>query len=110
MRRLSLAPSLSHPSRAPLLTPFARARSLFQIVVDTDATATQILDRMVQDKSGRVTFMPLNRLRVHDHEYPKTTEAIPMCVPFTSSNSSASSKGSLTPPLNVSQDQQAQVR
>ncbi|GAA5914010.1 hypothetical protein JCM8208_005919 [Rhodotorula glutinis] len=52
--------------------------SLFQIVVDTDATATQILDRMVQDKSGRVTFMPLNRLRVHDHEYPKTTEAIPM--------------------------------
>ncbi|GAA5821894.1 hypothetical protein JCM3770_002649 [Rhodotorula araucariae] len=52
--------------------------SLFQIVVDTDATATQILDRMVQDKSGRVTFMPLNRLRVYDNEYPKTTEAIPM--------------------------------
>ncbi|BGP39221.1 Structural maintenance of chromosomes protein 3 [Rhodotorula kratochvilovae] len=52
--------------------------SLFQIVVDTDATATQILDRMVQDKSGRVTFMPLNRLRIYDNEFPKTTEAIPM--------------------------------
>ncbi|GAA5987111.1 hypothetical protein JCM10908_001030 [Rhodotorula pacifica] len=52
--------------------------SLFQIVVDTDDTATKILDRMVRDKSGRVTFMPLNRLRVHDVEYPKTNEAIPM--------------------------------
>ncbi|GAA5970675.1 hypothetical protein JCM11641_007396 [Rhodosporidiobolus odoratus] len=52
--------------------------SLFQIVVDNDDTATQILDRMVHDKSGRVTFMPLNRLRVQDVEYPKTNEAIPM--------------------------------
>ncbi|BGP07249.1 Structural maintenance of chromosomes protein 3 [Rhodotorula toruloides] len=52
--------------------------SLFQIVVDNDDTATRILNRMVQDKSGRVTFMPLNRLRVHDVEYPKSNEAIPM--------------------------------
>ncbi|GAA6063023.1 hypothetical protein JCM10212_001802 [Sporobolomyces blumeae] len=52
--------------------------SLFQIVVDNDVTATAILDRMVQDKSGRVTFMPLNRLRVQEVEYPKTNEAIPM--------------------------------
>ncbi|KWU47379.1 RecF/RecN/SMC protein [Rhodotorula sp. JG-1b] len=54
--------------------------SLFQIVTDTDDTATKILDRMVRDKSGRVTFMPLNRLRVYDVEYPKTNEAIPMRV------------------------------
>ncbi|GAA6033649.1 hypothetical protein JCM8097_004365 [Rhodosporidiobolus ruineniae] len=52
--------------------------SLFQIVVDNDDTATKILDRMVQQKSGRVTFMPLNRLRVQNVEYPKTNEAIPM--------------------------------
>ncbi|GAA5927291.1 cohesin subunit SMC3 [Sporobolomyces koalae] len=52
--------------------------SLFQIVVDNDETATRILDRMVQDKSGRVTFMPLNRLDVKEHEYPQTNEAIPM--------------------------------
>ncbi|GAA5860544.1 hypothetical protein JCM8547_000336 [Rhodosporidiobolus lusitaniae] len=52
--------------------------SLWQIVVDTDETATQILDRMVQEKAGRVTFMPLNRLRVQEVEYPKTNEAIPM--------------------------------
>ncbi len=58
----------------------SREDSLFQIVVDTDDTATKILERMVRDKSGRVTFMPLNRLRVYDVEYPKTNEAIPMSV------------------------------
>jgi len=47
-------------------------------VVDNDETATIILDRMVQDKSGRVTFMPLNRLDVKDYQYPQTNEAIPM--------------------------------
>ncbi|GAA5841478.1 hypothetical protein JCM11251_007154 [Rhodosporidiobolus azoricus] len=52
--------------------------SLFHIVVDNDETATQILERMVHDRSGRVTFMPLNRLRVQEVEYPKTNEAIPM--------------------------------
>lgn len=56
------------------------ASSLFQVVVDTDDTATKILEQMVKDKSGRITFMPLNRLRVHDVEYPKTNEAIPMYV------------------------------
>ena len=55
-----------------------RSNSLFQIVVDNDETATIILDRMVQDKSGRVTFMPLNRLDVKDYQYPQTNEAIPM--------------------------------
>ncbi|GAA5892360.1 cohesin subunit SMC3 [Sporobolomyces salmoneus] len=52
--------------------------SLFQIVVDNDETATKILERMIQDKSGRVTFMPLNRLDVKEYEYPQTNEAIPM--------------------------------
>ncbi|GAA5946350.1 hypothetical protein JCM10213_006535, partial [Rhodosporidiobolus nylandii] len=52
--------------------------SLFQIVVDNDETATRILERMQHEKSGRVTFMPLNRLRVQDVDYPKTNEAIPM--------------------------------
>jgi len=47
-------------------------------VVDTDETATLILDKMVQDKSGRVTFMPLNRLDVKEFDYPQTNEAIPM--------------------------------
>lgn len=88
-------------------SPAARENSLFQIVVDTDDTATKILDRMVRDKSGRVTFMPLNRLRVYDVEYPKTNEAIPMQV-FTRILPCSSDRTDFAPP--VSQDQQAQVQ
>lgn len=94
----------------PVLTvclPASRANSLFQIVVDTDDTATKILDRMVRDKSGRVTFMPLNRLRVYDVEYPKTNEAIPMQVSYGVFSCSSDCADFAHP---VSQDQQAQVQ
>ncbi|KAK4703751.1 structural maintenance of chromosome 3 (chondroitin sulfate proteoglycan 6), partial [Phenoliferia sp. Uapishka_3] len=52
--------------------------SLFQVVVDTDETATKILDVMMKEKSGRVTFVPLNRLKHQDVEYPNAKEAIAM--------------------------------
>ncbi|KAJ7593277.1 RecF/RecN/SMC [Mycena floridula] len=41
--------------------------SLFHIVVDTDATAQTVLSSLLTQKAGRVTFMPLNRLK------PKST-------------------------------------
>ena len=37
---------------------------LFQVVVDTDETATIIVQHLNRTKGGRVTFMPLNRLQV----------------------------------------------
>lgn len=52
--------------------------SLFQIVVDNDETATKILDVMIKEKSGRITFMPLNRLKPQNVEYPSAKEAIAM--------------------------------
>ncbi len=52
--------------------------SLFHVVVDTDETATKILQQMNREKSGRVTFMPLNRLRPKTMAFPSTTDAIPM--------------------------------
>ena len=38
--------------------------ALFHVVVDTDATASQIYRHLVRDKIGRITCMPLNRLNV----------------------------------------------
>ena len=35
----------------------------FHIVVDSDDTATKILAVLNKEKVGRVTFMPLNRIR-----------------------------------------------
>jgi structural maintenance of chromosome 3 (chondroitin sulfate proteoglycan 6) len=52
--------------------------SLFHVVVDNDETATKILQQMNREKSGRVTFMPLNRLKPKATTYPSTTDAIPM--------------------------------
>lgn len=53
-------------------------QSLFHYVVDTDATATKVLEILQQEKSGRVTFMPLNRLKPHAINVPKASDTIPM--------------------------------
>ena len=35
--------------------------SLFHVVVEDDETVSRLLEVMNREKSGRVTFMPLNR-------------------------------------------------
>lgn len=50
--------------------------SLFHYVVDTDDTATQILEILKKEKGGRVTFMPLNRLKPKPANIPKASDAV----------------------------------
>jgi len=52
--------------------------SLFHVVVDNDETATRLLEAMAAEKAGRVTFIPLNRLRTRPVLYPNSPDAIPM--------------------------------
>lgn len=52
--------------------------SLFHVVVDTDETASKVLDVMLKEKSGRVTFMPLNRLNPKNPAPPNTQDAEPL--------------------------------
>ena len=48
-------------------------------MVDNDETASAILEVMVREQSGRVTFMPLNRLKSKTVNYPEQAdEAVPM--------------------------------
>lgn len=54
--------------------------SLFHVVVDTDETASLIMNELIRTKSGRVTFMPLNRLQVNAVDYPDTTDH--QCIPL----------------------------
>lgn len=56
----------------------AAGESLFHYVVDTDDTATRILEILNKEKAGRVTFMPLNRLRPSIPAMPKANDAIEM--------------------------------
>ncbi|RIA90233.1 chromosome segregation protein sudA [Glomus cerebriforme] len=54
-------------------------QSLFHVVVDTDDTATKVLEVLNREQNGRVTFMPLNRLRTKTLEYPESNDkVIPM--------------------------------
>ncbi|KAI7095613.1 RecF/RecN/SMC protein, partial [Hortaea werneckii] len=50
--------------------------SLFHYVVDTDETATRILQILQKEEAGRVTFMPLNRLKPKPANIPKASDAV----------------------------------
>ncbi|KAJ7285644.1 structural maintenance of chromosome protein 3 [Mycena rebaudengoi] len=52
--------------------------SLFHVVVDNDETASKVLDVMIKEKTGRVTFMPLNRLKPTYTQTPNAQDAIPI--------------------------------
>ena len=39
-------------------------------MVDSDETARQILEVLIKEKAGRITFIPLNSVRVKPVEYP----------------------------------------
>lgn len=53
-------------------------QSLFHYVVDTDETATKVLEILQKEKAGRVTFMPLNRLKSKPANLPRASDTIPM--------------------------------
>jgi structural maintenance of chromosome 3 (chondroitin sulfate proteoglycan 6) len=52
--------------------------SLFHVVVDTDQTASKVLEVMLRERTGRVTFMPLNRLKPKNPAPPNADDAIPL--------------------------------
>ena len=52
--------------------------SLFHYVVDNDETATRVLEQLNRERSGRITFMPLNRLRPKQVDYPNASDIRPL--------------------------------
>ncbi|KAI9799955.1 MAG: hypothetical protein M1825_004326 [Sarcosagium campestre] len=52
--------------------------SLFHYIVDNDDTATRVLETLQKERSGRITFMPLNRLNPRPANMPNSADAIPM--------------------------------
>lgn len=64
----------------------AAQNSLFHVVVDTDGTAARLMKRLEDEKLGRVTFLPLNQLRLAQGvRYPESTDVAPLmeqCITF----------------------------
>lgn len=54
--------------------------SLFHVVVDNDKTAATFMDELIKTKSGRVSFIPLNRISSPAVTYPdgQTHKCIPL--------------------------------
>lgn len=52
--------------------------SLFHVVVDNDEVASTLMEELVREKAGRVTFIPLNRISVKDIVYPDSNDCVPL--------------------------------
>ncbi|KAL5555241.1 hypothetical protein UlMin_037477, partial [Ulmus minor] len=52
--------------------------SLFHVVVENDEISTQIIRHLNSLKGGRVTFIPLNRVKGPHVTYPESTDVIPL--------------------------------
>lgn len=63
----------------------AAQNSLFHIIVDNDHTAARLMKRLEDGKLGRVTFLPLNQLRVDSVKHPESNDVRPMldlCIKY----------------------------
>ncbi|KAF2453986.1 chromosome segregation protein sudA [Lineolata rhizophorae] len=74
----TLAELFEVPDRYKTAVEVTAGASLFHYVVDTDETATRVLEVLQKEKSGRVTFMPLNRLHPKPVSIPKASDAVHM--------------------------------
>jgi structural maintenance of chromosome 3 (chondroitin sulfate proteoglycan 6) len=74
----TLAELIDVPERYRTAVEVIAGNSLFHCVVDNDTTATKVLEILNREKSGRVTFMPLNRLKPRIPAYPQGQDAIPL--------------------------------
>ncbi|VFQ71402.1 unnamed protein product [Cuscuta campestris] len=52
--------------------------SLFHVVVEDDDISTQIIRHLNAEKGGRVTFIPLNRVKASKVSYPQNNDVIPL--------------------------------
>ncbi|OAP54740.1 hypothetical protein AYL99_11188 [Fonsecaea erecta] len=52
--------------------------SLFHYVVDNDDTASRVMEILNRERAGRITFMPLNRLKAKTANFPNAQDARPL--------------------------------
>ena len=53
-------------------------QSLFHYVVDNDETATKVIEILQKERAGRITFIPLNRVKPKTGNVPKANDSVPM--------------------------------
>lgn len=61
-----------------LLSSLCYTTSLFHVVVENDEISTKIIRHLNSLKGGRVTFIPLNRVKAPHVNFPQDSGAIPL--------------------------------
>ena len=56
----------------------ASGNALFHVIVDTDDTAALLMKELERRKAGRLTFLPLNRIRPSPVVYPDSNDVRPL--------------------------------
>lgn len=56
----------------------AAGNALFHVVVDTDETAAIFMEELERRRAGRLTFLPLNRIRAQHVVYPDSNDVKPL--------------------------------
>lgn len=56
----------------------AAGNALFHVIVDSDQTAAVLIKELDRRKAGRLTFLPLNRLRIAPITYPDSRDVRPL--------------------------------
>ena len=56
----------------------AAGNALFHVIVDTDETASFLIKELERQRAGRLTFLPLSRLRSPNVTYPESADVRPL--------------------------------
>jgi len=56
----------------------AAGNSLFHVIVENDEVASKLMKELERRKAGRLTFLPLNRIRVEAVQYPDSNDVRPL--------------------------------
>lgn len=64
----------------------AAQNALFHVIVDRDSTAARLMNRLEKEQLGRVTFLPLNQIRLDSNrQLPQSNDIAPLidtCLSF----------------------------
>lgn len=71
------------------------------MVVENDDISTKIIRFLTQEKGGRVTFMPLNRVRAPHVTYPQTSDVVSLLKKLDYSQHYAPAFGQVRYNLNI---------
>jgi structural maintenance of chromosome 3 (chondroitin sulfate proteoglycan 6) len=74
----TVADLLEIPEQYQTVVENAAEGALFNVVVDNDKVSTKLIDRLIKDQSGRLTFIPLNRVYAPDLNLPTKSDMQPL--------------------------------